>query len=62
MGSIKEETDLDVETILLSLKRREIKVDKSELVEILLAAWVKWHQGENLEIHLSEISPIQKGK
>lgn len=59
---IKEETDLDVEATLLQLKRQGIKVDKSELVEMLLSAWVNWHQGENLEIQLGEISPIQKGK
>lgn len=59
---VKEETDLDVEEWLLKLKRRGVDVDKSELVEILLAAWVKWQQGENLEIHLTGISPIQKSK
>lgn len=59
---VKRETDLDVEMQLLQLKRHGVDVDKSELVEILLSAWVKWHQGENLEIHLSEISPIQKAE
>lgn len=57
---IKRETDLDIEALLLEFKRNGIEIDKSELVEILLSALVKWHNGENLEIHLSEISPIQK--
>ncbi len=57
---VKRETDLDVEMQLLQLKRQGVDIDKSELVEILLTAWVKWQQGENLEIQLSEISPIQK--
>lgn len=59
---VKQETDLDVEEWLLKLKRQGINVDKSELVEMLLSAWVKWQQGENLELNLVEISPIQKGK
>lgn len=57
---IQRENDLDVETELLNLKRQGIEIDKSELVDKLLAAWVKWQKGENIEIHLSEISPIQK--
>lgn len=59
---VKRETDLDVEMQLLQLKRQGLDIDKSELVEILLSAWVKWHQGENLEIQIGEISPIQKSK
>lgn len=59
---VREETDLDVEEWLLKLKRRGVDVDKSELVEMLLSAWVKWQQGENLEFQLDEISPIQKFK
>lgn len=59
---VRRETDLDVETELLNFKRQGIELDKSDLVEALLAAWVKWQQGENLEIQLGEISPIQKSK
>jgi hypothetical protein len=59
---VRRDTDLDVEMQLIQLKRQGIDVDKSELVEILLSAWVKWQQGKDLEIHLSEISPIQKGE
>ncbi|WP_277875878.1 hypothetical protein [Trichocoleus sp. FACHB-90] len=34
--------------------------DKSELVQELLNAWVKYRQGEDSAILLSEISPEQK--
>jgi len=57
---VKRETDLDIEDELLKLKRRGIDVDKSELVDFLLAAWVKWQQGENIVTHLSEITPRRK--
>lgn len=59
---VRRETDLDVETELLKFKRQGVELDKSDLVETLLAAWVKWQQGENLESQLGEISPIQKSK
>jgi hypothetical protein len=58
---IRLETDLDIEDELLKLKRAGIEIDKSELVESLLAAWIKWRHGENIEIQLSEFSPRQKG-
>lgn len=57
---VKRETDLDVEDALLKLKRQGIEVDKSELVDLILAAWVKRQQGENIEIYLSEITPRRK--
>lgn len=57
---IRKETDLDVEDELLQLKRQGIEIDKSELVEELLNAWVKWRQGEDSQILLSEISPRRK--
>jgi hypothetical protein len=57
---VKRETDLDVEDTLLKLKRQGLEVDKSELVDLLLAAWVKWQQGENIEIYLDEITPRRK--
>lgn len=57
---VKRETDLDVEDELLKLKRQGIEVDKSELVDLLLAAWVKWQQGDNLEIQIFEITPRRK--
>lgn len=57
---IRKETDLNIEDELLQLKRQGIELDKSELVEELLNAWVKWRQGEDSEILLSEISPRRK--
>ena len=57
---VRRETDLDIEDELLKFKRSGIDIDKSELVDQLLSAWVKWQQGENIEIQLSNISPIQK--
>lgn len=57
---IQRDTDLDVEDELLKLKRQGIEVDKSELVDLLLSAWVKWRQGENIEIQISEITPRRK--
>lgn len=57
---IRKETDLDIEDELLQLKRQGIELDKSELVEELLNAWVKWRQGEDSDFQLSEISPWRK--
>jgi hypothetical protein len=57
---VKRETDLDIEDELLNLKRQGIEIDKSELVDYLLAAWVKWRKGEDSEFLLGEISPRRK--
>jgi hypothetical protein len=54
---IRKDTDLDIESELLKLKRQGIELDKSELVDFLLSAWVKWRQGEKIEIQLDEILP-----
>jgi len=59
---IQRETDLDAETELLSLKRQGIELDKSELVDQLLSAWVQWRKGENIDSLLPGIPPIQKSK
>lgn len=59
---IQRETDLDIEDELLKLRRQGHEVDKSELVDLLLSAWVKWRQGENMESQISEITPRQKSK
>ncbi len=59
---IQRETDLDAEGELLNLRRQGIELDKSELVDKLLSAWVQWRKGENLDFLLAEISPIQKSK
>ncbi len=57
---IRKETDFDVEDELVKLKRAGINLDKSELVDFLLAAWVQWRNGENIDIQMSEISPRRK--
>ena len=57
---IRRETDFDIEDELIKLKRSGINLDKSELVDFLLAAWVKWRKGENIEIQISEITPRRK--
>jgi hypothetical protein len=59
---VQKETDLDVEDELLKLKRRGKEVDKSELVNLLLSAWVKWQQGENIELLLTENTPRRKSE
>lgn len=57
---IRQETDFDVEDELIKLKREGINIDKSELVDFLLGAWVKWRNGENIDIQISEITPRRK--
>ena len=59
---VKRETDLDVESELLKLRRQGIEVDKSELVDFLMAVWVKWQQGENIDLRLDEFTPRRKDK
>jgi hypothetical protein len=57
---VRKETDFDVEDELVKLKRAGINLDKSELVDFLLAAWVRWRNGENIDIQMSEFSPWRK--
>ena len=59
---IRKETDFDVEDELVKLKRAGFNLDKSELVDFLLGAWVQWRNGENIDIQMSEISPRRKDK
>ncbi len=54
---MKRETDLDVEEELLKLRKQGIDIDKSELVDFLMSAWVKWRHGENLDLLIDEFSP-----
>ena len=51
---IRKETDLDVESELLKLKREGVEVDKSELVDFLLGEWVKSRQGEKATFRIGE--------
>jgi hypothetical protein len=57
---VRDTTDFDVTEELLVRKRQGQEIDKSELVDMLLTAWVAWQRGGDLEICLSEVSPIQK--
>lgn len=57
---VRQATDLDVEEELLNLKREGVEIDKSELVDSLLGAWVKWRNGEQANILLGRISPRRK--
>lgn len=59
---VQRTTDLDVEEELLKLKRRGIEVDKSELVDFLMAIWVKWQQGENIDLLIDEFTPRRNSK
>ena len=59
---VQRTTDLDVEEELLKLKRRGIEVDKSELVDFLMAVWVKWQQGENIDLLIDEFTPRRNSK
>lgn len=54
---VRGETELDVAAELLNLKREGLELDKSDLADALLAAWVRWRQGEDIEPLLLEIAP-----
>ena len=51
---IRKETDLDVESELLKLKREGVELDKSELVDFLLSEWVKSCQGDKATFRIGE--------
>ncbi len=59
---VKRSTDLDVEEELLKLKRRGVEIDKSELVDFLMSVWVKWQQGENIDLLIGEFTPRRNSK
>jgi hypothetical protein len=50
-------TDLNVQEQLLQLKREGHDLDKSELVNALLAAWVSLRKNENADFHIIENPP-----
>ena len=54
---VQEDTDIDVELELALLRREGISLDKSDLVDGLLDAWLKYRQGENVSGLLHAISP-----
>lgn len=54
---VRRETDLNVEGELFQLKRQGIEVDKSELVDSLLNAWVIWRQSDKANFPMDKILP-----
>lgn len=59
---IEDSTDIDIEDELTQLRREGVKMDKSELVNSCLVAWLKWRQGENSSKCLGSISDRRKDK
>jgi hypothetical protein len=59
---VERNNDIDCEIELARLRAHGIELDKSDLVNALLGAWVKFQRGENKKIQLDEISPRQKSK
>ncbi|ANV88868.1 hypothetical protein [Picosynechococcus sp. PCC 7117] len=51
---IRKETDLDVQSELLKLKRQSIELDKSELVDFLLGEWVKFQNNKKADFRIGE--------
>ena len=54
---ILREVDIDVAMELLKLRRRGIEIDKSELVDTLLSAWLTWRSGGELTPHIAKVTP-----
>ncbi|MEO0519143.1 MAG: hypothetical protein AAF171_17780 [Cyanobacteria bacterium P01_A01_bin.116] len=57
---IQEKTDIEIEIELATMRRQGVSLDKSELVDALLGAWVAWRKGEDANEELSEFSPRRK--
>lgn len=58
---VKKSTDLEVEDELLTLRREGTELDKSDLVDALLAAWVAYRRGTAPEQALKQVSPKRQG-
>lgn len=54
---VKKSTDLEVEDELLTLRREGTDLDKSDLVDALLAAWVAYRRGVAPDQALEQVSP-----
>lgn len=54
---VKRATDLEVEGMLFKLKCQGTEIDKSELVNSLLGAWVNWQQSDNASFPANEVLP-----
>ena len=57
---IQEKTDIEIEIELATMRRQGVSLDKSELVDALLGAWVAWRKGEDANGQLNEFSPRRK--
>ncbi|MEO1446055.1 MAG: hypothetical protein AAFV46_07435 [Cyanobacteria bacterium J06635_11] len=57
---VEETTDIDLEAELTQLRREGVKLDKSELVNSCLIAWLKWRKGDQPSKCLGEISSRRK--
>ena len=57
---IQEKTDIEIEIELATMRRQGVSLDKSELVDALLGAWVAWRKGEDANEQLTEFSPRRK--
>lgn len=58
---VKKSTDLEVEDELLTLRREGTDLDKSDLVDALLAAWVAYRRGMAPDQALEQVSPKRQG-
>jgi len=58
---VKKSTDLEVEDELLALRREGVELDKSDLVDALLAAWVAYRRGMAPDQALEQVSPKRQG-
>ncbi|MEM9213932.1 MAG: hypothetical protein AAGD25_06255 [Cyanobacteria bacterium P01_F01_bin.150] len=56
---VKRATDLEVEGVLFKLKCQGIEIDKSELVNSLLGAWVSWQQSDSTPFPANKVLPHQ---
>jgi hypothetical protein len=58
---LEKTTDIEIEGELYSLRRDGIEMDKSDLINAALKAWVAWRRGEvEAEDAMERISPRQK--
>lgn len=58
---VKKSTDLEVEDEMLALRREGVELDKSDVVDALLAAWVAYRRGMAPEQALEQVSPKRQG-
>lgn len=57
---VRKQTDVKVKQALLALEARGIELDKSDLTEALLDAWLHWLDGGDIEALLNEVTPRKK--